>query len=107
MTVGFECFAIAHRCGYETLEVFPHACAVTLLGACAPAGSPKRPWRATALARAGVPVDELRNIDEIDAALAAVAGRAWLDGTASVVGHPAEGEIVLPVPELASRYSRA
>jgi predicted nuclease with RNAse H fold len=106
MTVGFECYEIARRCGYETLEVFPHACAVTLLGACAPAGSPKRAWRITALERAGVPVDQLGGIDEIDAALAAVAGRAWLDGTASVVGHPAEGEIVLPVAELASRYPR-
>jgi predicted nuclease with RNAse H fold len=107
MTVGFKCFEIAERNACTPLEVFPHACAVTLLGACAPAKSPKRAWRVAALEHRGIPVEELRGIDEIDAALAAVAGLAWLNGTACVVGHPAEGEIVLPVSELAGRYPRA
>jgi len=107
MTVGFECFRVARALGWEPLEVFPHACAVTLLGACPPAGTRKREWRTAALARAGVDVGPLRTIDDLDAALAAFAGLAWRRGTASLVGHPAEGEIVLPVANLAARYGRA
>jgi predicted nuclease with RNAse H fold len=107
MTVGFECFAVARAHGHEALEVFPHACAVTLLGACAPAGTKKREWRAQALERAGIDPGPLRSIDDLDAALAAYAGLVWRRGNASVVGHPAEGEIVLPVPELEPRYIRA
>ncbi|MGH9025262.1 MAG: DUF429 domain-containing protein [Acidimicrobiia bacterium] len=107
MRVGFECFKVAVGMDVATLEVFPYACAVTLRGSCAPARSAKRAWRIAALEVAGVRVVELTGVDEIDAALAAVAGRAWLNGTASAVGHPAEGEIVLPVPELLTRYPRA
>jgi predicted nuclease with RNAse H fold len=107
MGVGFECFAVARAQGFEPLEVFPHACAVTLLGCCAPTGTRKREWRLAALLRAGVDAGPLRSIDDLDAALAAVAALAWRSGNACVVGHPAEGEIVLPVREILARYERA
>jgi predicted nuclease with RNAse H fold len=107
MRTGFEYFAVARACGYDPLEVFPHACAVTLLGARPPTGTGKRVWRGAALRAGGFDPADLRGDDELDAALAAVTGLAWLAGTASVVGHPAEGEIVLPVPDLAARYHRA
>jgi predicted nuclease with RNAse H fold len=106
MTVGFECFAVARGYGYEPLEVFPHACAVTLLGTCAPPGTAKRAWRLAALEQSGVDAQSLRSIDDLDAALAAFAGVAWCRGGTSRVGHPAEGEIVLPVADLEARYSR-
>jgi predicted nuclease with RNAse H fold len=99
MRTGFAMFAGAR--GYPTLETFPHATAIALLGRRPDRGllrdpRAKREWRLVALHAAGVDVSALGTIDEIDAALCAVTGRAYLAGDAVALGDPVEGVLTLP-----------
>lgn len=54
-----------------------------------------------------LPIEELYKVEELDALVAAYT--AWLAGNqpdqVSFIGHPSEGEIVLPVAEIHRRYS--
>ncbi len=59
------------------------------------------------LASHGVDVDGLPTVDRIDAALAALTGVLALEGSASFLGDPAEGVVLVPVAELpAARLRR-
>lgn len=132
--VGFELFAALGRLGLfrpdapdplvegpvgdgalgrgRLAETYPDAVFCSLLGH---RPSPKRtPWglqqRIAALRLRGVTDDDgglwHRTLDELDACAAAYAAYALARGTGSWVGHPAEGVVVLPVPELADRYEK-
>ena len=99
MLTGFAMFEGA--CGYTTLETFPHATAIALLGRRPDRGllrdpRAKRAWRLGALDAVGVETGELRTIDEIDATLCAVTGRSYLAGDAIELGDPVEGVLTLP-----------
>ena len=99
MLTGFAMFAGAQ--GYVTLETFPHAIAIALLGRRPERGllrdpRAKREWRLAALDAARVDTADLRTLDEVDAALCAVTGRAHLAGDAVALGSPAEGVLTLP-----------
>lgn len=85
----------------RTVETFPHAVAVVLRGGPPPGGLLRDPrakltWRREALDAAAVDHRRLRTIDEVDAALCAVAARGVLEGTAELLGDPAEGLLALP-----------
>lgn len=132
ITVGFDLFAALESHGlyrppedaYEgsagaaalrhgrLCETYPDAIFCSLLGH---RPSPKRtPWglqqRIAALKLRGV-VDAdgglwHRTLDELDACAAAYAAYSLYNGTATWVGDPDEGVIVLPVLELLDRYER-
>jgi predicted nuclease with RNAse H fold len=117
MRVGFEVFVAAAAAGFPryregdmrgtSIEVFPHASAVALTGCLPPRGLSKVVWRSSVLREEGIDPGQLRSPDQIDAALAAVTGLHALRGTATAVGDPDEGVIVLPTAELPStRYPR-
>jgi predicted nuclease with RNAse H fold len=99
MLTGFAMFDGARA--YVTLETFPHASAIALLGRRPERGllrnpRAKRAWRLAALEAAAVDTTELRTLDEIDATLCAVTGRAHLGGDSVDLGDPAEGLLTLP-----------
>ena len=114
MRTGFDCFTAAARAGYRpyvgdngfggcVLEVFPHAVTVALRGHAPHPGAggrtrARREWRAGALAAAGVDISELRTLDQIDAALAALTGLCALEGAVVAFGDATDGYIVLPRP---------
>lgn len=91
------------------IEVFPHASTVTMLGHCYPTRrtSQKRGWRLSLLQARGVPTEQLRSMDAIDAAVAALTGVHALRGEWSAFGRSCEGVIVLPVRDPHDRYGPA
>ena len=110
MRNGMAAFRAAERAGYpayragtiagHALEVFPHA-TVTVLGGCVPparqTSAAKRAWRAGVLRAQHVPTAQLRTLDQVDAALAALTGIVALElRDPSPPGMPDEGRIVLP-----------
>jgi len=92
MRNGMAAFRAAERAGYpayragtiggHALEVFPHA-TVTVLGGCVPparqTSAAKRAWRAGVLRAQHVPTAQLRTLDQVDAALAALTGIVALE----------------------------
>jgi predicted nuclease with RNAse H fold len=121
MRQGFECFRAARDLGYPryhdgsathtAIEVFPHASAAVLRGSLPPTGTARRPrlkraWRSSVLEEHGVDTSELRSLDQVDAALAALTGILALDGVLLAVGDPQEGVIVLPVRSVRSPLPR-
>ena len=52
-------------------------------------------------------LDELRNIDQVDAALCAYTAQTWLRGGAVSVGDMEDGQITLPVTALLDHYLKA
>jgi hypothetical protein len=82
------------------VEVFPHASAAVLTGCLPPKGVRKRTWRERVLVAHGVTVDDLRNADQVDAALCALTGMLALEGKHFAPGDPKEGVIVLPAASL-------
>jgi len=110
MRYGMAAFRAAERAGYPTyragavaghaLEVFPHATATVLAGCLPPASrstSAKQTWRAGVLRARHVPTAQLRTLDHVDAALAALTGVIALElGDPFAPGVPAEGRIVVP-----------
>jgi predicted nuclease with RNAse H fold len=113
MAVGIEAHRVCNQGGFaryqggvvrgRTLEVFPHASAVTLAG-CLPKASRTRrdklAFREPMLARHGIESRAWRSLDFVDAALAALTGLMALRGAFSAVGDPEEGVIVVPVQPL-------
>ena len=89
--------------GHTAAEVFPEATAVLLAGRLRSADESKRVFRGRVLETHGVGLDELPNIDRIDAALAALTGVIALEGGSTWVGEPSEGVVLLPVPRLPAR----
>jgi predicted nuclease with RNAse H fold len=115
MRRGFECFLAALDFGYPryrygsayhtAIEVFPHASAAALRGRLPPRGTSRRPgrkraWRGAVLEAHRVDSSELRSLNQVDAALAALTGMLALEGVLLPVGEPEEGVIVLPVRSL-------
>ncbi len=80
-------------------ETFPHAIACALAGETLLAKD-KRVDRPGLLTRAGIATDHLRNIDEVDAALCAVASHRLLTGHITDYGDGVEGFIVVPSARL-------
>jgi hypothetical protein len=116
MQVGFEVFrAVAdHYPVYRggdprghAAEVFPHACAAFLAGRLPEQTEGKRAFRSDVLRAHGVEMGRVRTQDQIDAALAALAGLVALEGHRCSVGDPAEGVMLLPVPGPPPRLSRS
>jgi len=102
MQVGFEMFEAAKE--YRPLETFPHAVSVAINGFLP--NDSKRVSRVAALHTVGVDTQELRTIDQIDAALCAYTAWCWIKGDAISVGDDAEGQITLPGSSLLDRYTR-
>ncbi len=110
MEVGFRVFRAAAKAGFPryaagdprgtAMEVFPHGSATVLTGCLRPKGIGKRAWREGVLRSQGVPTDELRSGDLIDAGLCALTGLLALQGKHFAPGDPREGAIVLPVVTL-------
>jgi predicted nuclease with RNAse H fold len=82
------------------VEVFPEATAVLLTGRLRNKDESKRDFRGRVLERHGVAVDGLPTVDRIDAAVAALTGVLALEGSASFLGDPAEGVVLVPVAAL-------
>ena len=117
MRVGMKAFEAAETAGFAryrngpvtgtALEVFPHASCVVLAGCLPPKNTTKQEWRRQVLRVNGVAADELRSLDQVDAALAALTGLYALRSRFTALGDPREGVIVLPAHSLpASPYRR-
>jgi predicted nuclease with RNAse H fold len=117
MRTGFDVFAAAERAGFPrydgravagtAMEVFPHATETVLAGCLPPLEADKRAWRLRLLRRQEVRVTELRSLDQIDAALAALTGLLALELKEPFApGIPAEGLIVLPTRVPPGVYAR-
>jgi predicted nuclease with RNAse H fold len=78
------------------IEVFPYATAFFLCGGPKPKNLGKVRWRRQILRRLGVEEALLSNVDQVDAALAAVTGAYALRGDFKAFGDPDEGVIVVP-----------
>ena len=85
------------RCCFET---FPQAVACALAGRIVPAREKRRIRRAL-LARAGVALQALTNIDKVDAALCALAADAFARGRWAGHGRADDGWILVPDAPLA------
>jgi predicted nuclease with RNAse H fold len=81
--------------GRLRFETYPHAIACALAGQILSAKH-KRLDRRRLLHLAGISTDALKTIDEIDAALCALAAQHVLAGTFKAYGDEAEGFIVVP-----------
>ncbi|NDJ52418.1 MAG: DUF429 domain-containing protein [Chloroflexi bacterium] len=123
MQRGWDLYRALHQGGFVpypsegsmwTVEVFPHACFTTLLGAkplhkATKGGLEQRQTLLRALGMTIAAVDSLEAVlthDELDALVAAYTAyllRARPED-ACAVGSPDDGQIVLPVPTLADRY---
>lgn len=115
---GNAAFAAAEAAGYRrysggalgdghVFEVYPHATAVVLRGELPARGSKKRVVRTEVLIAAGVPVEQLRTQDHLDAALAALTALLASEDDFTAVGDPDEGLLVLPSRSLpTTRYAR-
>jgi predicted nuclease with RNAse H fold len=80
--------------GPACLESFPHAVACALTGKIVPAD---QEVRRKILTEQGYDVSSLPNADFVDAALCALAGRAFREGRSQHFGQKGEGFIVVPV----------
>ena len=85
------------RVDHFSVEVFPHASAVALSGH-GRRGS-KVKWRREVLRTHSVEEERLKNVDLVDAGLAALTGLYVLAGRYCYFGLPKEGVIVLPCPK--------
>ncbi|MEY4940992.1 MAG: hypothetical protein RIQ93_2727 [Verrucomicrobiota bacterium] len=81
--------------GRVALETFPQAVACALAGQIVSARQ-KKPVRRDLLRRAGIDPSGLRNIDEIDATLCAVAAQAYFAGQFKAYGDVEGGYIIVP-----------
>jgi Protein of unknown function (DUF429) len=117
MRVGFDVFEAARRAGYarfdgrtvqgSAMEVFPHASETVLAGCLPPLGARKKAWRLRVLRAQGVDVANLRTLDQVDAALAALTGLLALElRDPFAPGIPMEGVIVLPTRVPPGPYPR-
>jgi len=103
---GFSLYRGHPITGPQSIEVFPHASAVTLRGSLPVKGILKQRWRRRVLVEAGVHVEALNTVDQIDAGLAALTGTRFLEGRFSYIGEPGEAVLVLPIPRMVSEPYR-
>ncbi|RZF29408.1 DUF429 domain-containing protein [Paraburkholderia sp. UYCP14C] len=82
--------------GRVCFETFPHAITCAFLGTDVASAKQKGPQRRAILAREGIDTAPLRSIDDIDAALCALAARYLLEGTVDTYGDESGGFIVVP-----------
>jgi predicted RNase H-like nuclease len=94
--------SVLNRACFET---FPHAVACALSGGRLSAKH-KRKDRRRLVGEAGVSLDALTNIDEVDAALCAWTAQHFLVGTFKAYGDEAEGFIVVPSVQYRRAHSR-
>jgi hypothetical protein len=117
MQVGFQAFRAAADAGFPrfdgrtvrgtAIEVFPHATETVLAGCLPPLGVSKKAWRTRLLRSQGVVVTDLRTLDQLDAAIAALTGLIALELRSPFApGVPKEGAIVLPTRIPAGPYAR-
>jgi Protein of unknown function (DUF429) len=117
MRVGFDVFRAAARAGFPrydgrtvggtAMEVFPHASETVLAGCLPPLGTHKKAWRLRVLRAQDVRVGDLRTLDQVDAALAALTGLLALElRDPFAPGVPREGLIVLPTRVPPGPYAR-
>ncbi len=95
LTQDFPIYADQLKGARVSIETFPQAVAYALAGGIVSAKN-KRAVRSELLARVGLPVAELHNMDEIDAALCAVAAQAFLAEKFKAYGDAAGGFIIVP-----------
>ncbi|HYL08391.1 MAG TPA: DUF429 domain-containing protein [Candidatus Udaeobacter sp.] len=103
---GYPTYSGLRIDGPQSIEVFPHASAVSIIGCLPPAGVRKVEFRRMALEREGACVRMLRTADQVDAALAALTGLRFLQGSSCDVGVPGDAVLVLPVRALPDRYRK-
>jgi predicted nuclease with RNAse H fold len=84
-------------------ETFPQAIASALAGRRLSAGQ-KRTDRRRVIEQAGVAVETLRSIDELDAALCALSAQHVLAGRFQSYGDPSEGFILVPDLRMANSF---
>ena len=94
-----------HSEGAICIETFPHAVACALAGELVSAKQ-KRFIRGELLQRAGFSLANLSNIDEIDAALCALAAHSFVRRDFKRYGDPAGGFIIVPATALAAANVR-
>ena len=121
--VGFDayraCFAAGYRLfrsgpvvEHDVIEVYPHVSAVSLRGVLPPAALKKMTkrdliaWRRQALEDRGVDTTDLKTLDEIDGALAALTAVLSARGEMTLVGDPNEGVLVVPTRSLPNTFTR-
>jgi predicted RNase H-like nuclease len=83
------------RVGGERVT-FPHAITCAFLGTDVASAKQKGPQRREILAREGIETAPLGSIDDVDAALCALAARYLLDGSVDSYGDESGGFIVVP-----------
>lgn len=82
--------------GRVCFETFPHAITCAFLGTDVASAKQKGPQRREILAREGIETAPLRSIDDVDAALCALAARYLLEGRVDIYGDEPGGFIVVP-----------
>lgn len=97
---GFRRYRGGPLNGRYSIEVFPHASGVTLRGSIPAKRIPKRVWRRLVLKDAGVQVEKLSTLDQLDAGLAAFTGIKFLQGVFSYVGKRGTAVLVVPIQPL-------
>jgi len=97
LTPGFPIYEGKPQKNPATIETFPHAVVCALKGSVVPA-KPKAATRREVLRQQlpGVDLSPLRNIDFVDAALCALAARAYLENSYQEFGDASEGYIIIP-----------
>ncbi|HZZ09550.1 MAG TPA: DUF429 domain-containing protein [Paraburkholderia sp.] len=79
-------------------ETFPHAITSAFLGHGVASAKQKRTQRRDVLERGGIDTTSLKSVDELDAALCAMAARFLLDGAVVTYGDETGGFVVVPDP---------
>ncbi len=100
----YSLFDADRRDGPTCIESFPHGMVCALAGKLVPA-KPKVQQRRQTLTRQGYDDKALRNIDLVDAALCALAARAFLEGQICKFGQKDEGFIVIPTTKATAQTS--
>ncbi|MBB5464100.1 putative nuclease with RNAse H fold [Paraburkholderia sp. CI2] len=82
--------------GRVCFETFPHAITCAFLGTDVASAKQKGPQRRAILEREGIATASLTSIDDVDAALCALAARYLLEGRVDTYGDEPGGFIVVP-----------
>jgi predicted RNase H-like nuclease len=90
---AYPLYAGSPPAGPVCFETFPQAVACALAGKIVSAKE-KRPVRTALLAQAGIEVDRLSSIDEVDATLCALAARRFVEGSFRAYGDTAGGYLI-------------
>ncbi len=97
---GYQLFLGGRRRNNVSIETFPNAITLAILGELPKEGS-KVQTRRRAVRKCGIDASSLSNIDFVDAALCAAAAEAFALGDFDPIGDREEGFIVVPNFQLA------